>query len=80
MTIWSYYSQLDTTLQFVTREFVKCYFLLRTGIPTGQPTWDPFESGGLIPYRAPLGRNEGNICEKCGQDLGPIWGIHMLPI
>jgi len=51
--------------------------LLRTGIPTGQPKWDPFETGGLIPYRAPLGRNEGNICEKCVQDLGSIWGIHM---
>ena len=48
--------------------------------PIGQPTWDPYETGGQKLYGALKGRNMGKIWGKYGQDLGPILATHMRPI
>ena len=48
--------------------------------PYGQPTWDPYETGGQTTYGAHMGENVGQIWGKCGQYLGPIWATRMGPM
>ena len=65
--------------------------LIKIRDPIGQPTWDPYETGGPKPYRpywaemwARSGKHVGRIWDPCGQ---PTWDpyetggqIHMGPI
>ena len=70
--------QLGTLFQYMILRAM--FHFARIRDPIGQPTWDPYETGGQKLYGALKGRNMGKIWGKYGQDLGPILATHMRPI